>query len=261
VNLSLLSELGLDALSTGGIVVAVVAVFAGAVLRGFTGFGFALAAVPALTLVFDPVLAVPAMLLLQMLATFQSLPAAHRSIHWPALAWLVAGAVIGMPAGTALLATLPADIMRLLIGLVMLAAVAMLWRGFRFAHMPGVPARLGVGALSGVLSGAAALPGPPVIVFFLASPATAAVSRASLLAYFLFTAIGSMGFALAADLVGWATVVLALLLAPALILGNWVGEKLFQRAAGGGYRPVALAVLLAIGLVATGRAAWVLLVS
>jgi len=112
-----------------------------------------------------------------------------------------------------------------------------------------------------VLSGAAALPGPPVIVFFLASPASAAVSRASLLAYFLFTAIGSLGFALVSGLVGWATLVLALLLAPALVLGNWVGEKLFQRAAGGGYRPVALGVLLAIGLVATGRAAWVLLAS
>jgi uncharacterized membrane protein YfcA len=255
-----LSELGFDGLPAGGLVLATIAVFGGAVLRGFTGFGFALAAVPALTLVFDPVLAVPAMLILQMLATFQSLPQAHRSIHWPALGWLVAGALVGMPAGTALLATLPADMMRLLIGLVMLAAVAALWCGFRFARMPGVPARLGVGTLSGVLSGAAALPGPPVIVFFLASPASAAVSRASLLAYFLFTAAGSMGFALASGLVGWPTVTLALLLAPALILGNWAGEKLFLRAPGGAYRPVALSVLLAIGLVATGRAVWGLLI-
>lgn len=250
------SDFGIDGLSAASIAVAVAGVFVGALLRGFTGFGLPLAAVPALTLVLAPALVVPSMLLLQILATLQALPRIYRAIHWPALAWLGCGALVGIPAGTTLLARLPPDAMRLLIGLVMLVAVAVLWRGFRFAHMPGVPARLGVGVLAGVMSGAAAMPGPPVVVFFLASPASAAVSRASLQTFFMLTGLASLGLATASDLVTWTTVLLALLLTPALALGTWSGEWLFRRTEGRNYRPAALAVLLVIGTVATARALW-----
>lgn len=251
-----LADTGLAGLPSSAIAVAVAGVFVGALLRGFTGFGLPLAAVPALTLVLAPALAVPAMLLLQIVATLQALPRIYRSIHWPALAWLGLGAAVGLPGGTALLAYLPADAMRLLIGLVMLIAVAVLWRGLRFAHMPGVPARLGIGAIAGVMSGAAAMPGPPVVVFFLASPATAAVSRASLQLFFMMTALASLALAGLSGLVSWSTVMLALVLTPALVLGTWAGDWLFRRTAGRNYRPVALAVLLVIGLAATARALW-----
>lgn len=249
-----LADFGLAGLPAGAIAVAVAGVFVGAVLRGFTGFGLPLAAVPALTLVLAPSLVVPVMLLLQILATLQALPRIHRSIHWAALTWLCVGAAIGIPAGTALLAHLPADAMRLLIGLAMLMAVAVLWRGLRFAHMPGVKARLGVGALAGMMSGAAAMPGPPVVVFFLASPATAAVSRASLQTFFMLTGFASLALAGLAGLLSWATIVLAVVLTPALVLGTWAGDWLFRRTEGRNYRPAALAVLLVIGAVATTRA-------
>src|SRR3546814_13459525 len=95
----LFRDLGIQDLSAGAIAVAVAGVFVGALLRGFTGFGLPLAAVPALTLVLAPALVVPSMLLLQILATLQALPRLYRAIHWPALAWLGAGALIGLPAG------------------------------------------------------------------------------------------------------------------------------------------------------------------
>lgn len=250
------SGLGGADLSAGAVAVAVAGVLLGAVLRGFTGFGLPLAAVPAMTLVLAPAVAIPAMLLLQILATLQALPGIYRAIHWPALTWLVVGSLAGIPVGTMLLALLPPDEMRLFIGLAMLVAVVVLWRGFRFAHMPGVPARLGVGALAGVMSGAAAMPGPPVVVFFLASPASAAVSRASLQIFFMVTALISLGLATVSGLVTWTTLVLALVLTPALALGSWAGEWLFRRTEGSNYRPAALAVLLVIGAMATGRAVW-----
>lgn len=250
------SFLGAAGLPAGAIAVAVAGVFLGAVLRGFTGFGLPLAAVPAMTLVMAPALAVPAMLLLQILASLLTLPRIYRSIHWSALAWLAVGAIVGIPAGTALLAQLPPDLMRLLIGLAMLVAVAALAWGFRFAHMPGVAARIGTGTLAGVMSGAAAMPGPPVVVFFLASPASASASRASLQAFFMLTGILSLTLAVASGLVTSTTVILALVLTPALALGTWAGDWAFRRTEGRNYRPAAMAVLLAIGAVATARAVW-----
>ena len=246
-------------LPAGAIAVALARVFIGALLRGFTGFGLPLAAVPIMTTVVAPALAVPAMLLLQIIAGLQMLPRNYRSIHWPALTWLGVGALAGIPIGVVTLATLPADVMRLLIGIAMLLAVVALSRGGRLKHMPGLAARLGTGVVAGVLSGAAAMPGPPVVVFFLASPASAAVSRASLQFFFMLTGFVSLSLGVFSGLMTWSTVVLALLLTPALVLGTWVGEYAFRRTEGRSYRAAAIAVLLAIGVLATVRALWALL--
>ncbi len=244
----------LSGLSPVGIAFALLAVFGAAVLRGYTGFGFALAAVPALTLLADPATVVPVILLLEIMAGFQLLPDIRRSVDWLALRWLVAGALIGMPLGIWLLAALPADAMRVAIGAIVLAAVLALAHGFRIHRVPTRPVRVGIGALSGVLSGATAMGGPPVIIFFLASPASAAVGRASLLAFFLFASTVSAGLAAIGGLVGLSTLVLAALLAPALFLGNALGHRGFGRSNARTYRLVALIVLAGIAIVAVGRA-------
>lgn len=250
-----LPALWLAGLSPVEIAFAMLAVCGAGFLRGYSGFGFALAAVPALTLLADPAAVVPAVLLLEVLAGLQLLPDIRRSVDWFALRWLVAGALPGMPLGIYLLAALPADAMRAAIGGVVLLAVLLLARGFRIERPPTRPARLGIGALSGVLSGGAAMAGPPVILFFLASPVSAAVSRASLLAFFLFTSSVSAILAAIGGLIGLQTLLLTGLLSPALFLGNALGHRGFGKSDPRTYRRVALLVLAAIAAIAIGRAA------
>ena len=96
--------------------------------------------------------------------------------------------------------------------------------------------------------------GPPVILFFLASPVSAAVSRASLLAFFLFASSVSAILAVAGGLIGAQTLLLTALLSPALFLGNALGHRGFGKSDPGTYRRVALLVLAAIAAVAVGRA-------
>lgn len=249
-----LPALPIAGLSPAEIAFAMLAVCGAAFLRGYSGFGFALAAVPGLTLVAEPAAVVPTVLLLEILAGLQLLPDIRRSVDWYALRWLAAGALPGVPLGVYLLAALPADAMRAAIGGVVLVAVLLFAHGFRLEQLPTWPARLGIGALSGVLSGGAAMAGPPVILFFLASPVSAAVSRASLLAFFLFASSASAILALAGGLIGAQTLVLTALLAPALFLGNALGHRGFGRSNPRTYRRVALVVLAAIAAVAIGRA-------
>ena len=233
---------------------AMLAVLAAGFLRGFTGFGFALAAVPALTLLVDPVEIVPSILLLEILAGLQLMPKIGRSVDWFALRWLVAGLLLGTPVGILALSRLPADIMRAAIGVVVLIAVLVLLRGVRLRDRPGRPVRIGVGALSGLLSGGAAMPGPPVIIFFLASPVTAAMGRASLIAFFMFASTTSALLATAAGLMTARALLLTALLAPALFAGNALGDRSFDRSSPAAYRWVAIAILIAIALLAIGRA-------
>jgi uncharacterized protein len=229
------------------------AAFAG-VLRGFTGFGFALAAVPALTLVATPVEVVPCVMVLQVVAGVQLLGRTWHDVDWKAVRPLLVAALVATPLGTIALDGIPADPMRALIGMIVLGAVAVLVAGVRAHREPALATRLGIGALSGLLNGSTAMAGPPVILYFLATQRSAASSRASLLTYFFVLSVaGSLSVA-TAGLVTWRTLVLAALMFPALTIGNALGDRLFTRAPSELYRHVAIAVLLGLALLSIVRA-------
>lgn len=224
------------------------------VLRGFTGFGFALAAVPALTLVAEPIDVVPCVMLLQVVAGLQLLPRTVHAVDWRALVPLLAGALVATPLGTWLLADVPADPMRAVIGVTVLAGVVLLGAGIRFAREPSLPVRLGIGLVSGLLNGGTAMAGPPVIVYFLATQRTAEASRASLLMYFFILSVAGTVSVVAADLVTTRTLLVAALMFPALFAGNALGDRWFDRASADVYRRSAMIVLGLLAVLAIGRA-------
>ena len=224
------------------------------VLRGFTGFGFALVAVPALTLVATPVEVVPCVMVLQVVAGAQLLGRTWHAVDWKAVRPLLVAALIGTPLGTLALDGVPADPMRAIIGSVVLAAVVLLGTGVRLEREPALATRLGIGLLSGLLNGSTAMAGPPVVLYFLATERSAASSRASLLTYFFALSIAGAVSVGVAGLVTWRTILLAAVMFPALTIGNALGDRLFVRAPGETYRKVAMAMLLALALIAIARA-------
>lgn len=244
----------LPAMSAGAAVLVFATVFLAGFLRGFTGFGFALAAVPVMTLFLDPAAIVPAIPIVAMVAGAEQLRRAWKNANFPAIRRLLIGAVIGAPFGVAALTYLPANIMRIVIGAVLLAAVLLLWRGYRFKETPPTGAQLGIGLVSGLLNGATAMGGPPVILFFLASPEGIAVGRASLLIYFFFISAWSIVMQAAGGLIDLKVVVLAALMIPVMALGNLIGDRLFDRSSASTYQRVALLFLLAIAVIAILRA-------
>ncbi|MEW6267774.1 MAG: sulfite exporter TauE/SafE family protein [Thermodesulfobacteriota bacterium] len=223
-------------------------------LRGFTGFGLALAAVPALTLVADPVEVVPCVILLQVIAGLQLLPRTWRDADWRALAPLLVAALVATPLGTVLLDDVPADPMRAAIGVVVLAAVVLLGAGVAPRDEPSLAAKLAIGAVSGLLNGSTAMAGPPVIVYFLATQRSAAASRASLLTYFFVLSLAGLASVAAAGLVSSRTWLLGALMLPAVVLGNALGDRFFDRSSPHVYRRAALGVLTVLALLALARA-------
>lgn len=233
---------------------ALIVVFGAGFLRGFTGFGFALAAVPALTLFAPPEEVVPAMLIVALFAGARLLPKLFASADWPSIRLLTIGSVAGSPLGIWMLGALPSDAMRVFIGLLCLAAVLLLWRGFKLAAMPRPRVRLALGLVSGWLNGATAMGGPPVIIFFLALPSGVAVGRASLLIFFFLSSLASVLMQAATGFVTMRVLVLSALLFPVMAIGNALGDRRFDRASDGAYRRVALLFLLAIAMAAIARA-------
>jgi uncharacterized membrane protein YfcA len=70
------------------LIVTVTGVFAAAILRGFTGFGFGIAAVPLLSLALPPAEVVPLVVTLQVVIGVAGLRAAAAACDWRAV-WLL----------------------------------------------------------------------------------------------------------------------------------------------------------------------------
>src|SRR5688572_30402055 len=102
---------------------------------------------------------------------------------------------------------------------------------------------LAAGIASGFLNGLSGMAGPPIAFYYLAGNETATRVRANLTTYFVFVDAAALAVFLARDLVRWDTGILALCLAPAVIAGGLLGEKLFPLASEAFYRRLALGLL------------------
>ncbi|MDB6177320.1 sulfite exporter TauE/SafE family protein [Paracoccus sp. Z330] len=218
------------------------ATLAAGFLRGVTGFGFALAAVPLYSLTMAPLQAIVVAQILQIAAAPTDFLQNRRSVDRRALGRLCGGALVFAPIGAVFATRLPADALRLAIAAIVLMGLAALMA--RVTIRDGKAPAVTAGALAGLLGGLAAMPGPPAVAYFLGRGTEKSVSRASLLLFFAFTAsIALAALALESEVVDWGIGVSALAAYPSMLFGNWMGTRLFQRLGDGHYRVAALAVL------------------
>lgn len=227
---------------------AVVCIFFAAIVRGYSGFGFSLLAVTALSLVLTPAEVVPSIFLMEVAASLHLLPGIWKDIHWRSIAVLLAGCLAGTPIGVWALAHAPAPPMLLALGVFILISTALLWKGFALTSMPGTPATLATGAASGLFNGAFSTGGPPVILFYFASPAGVAAGRASLIAYFLGTDILALPFLAWEGLVTRDAAIRALTFLPPLVCGVWLGARSFRMANPQSFRKLVLLLLALLAM-------------
>ena len=233
------------------LIYAIACVFGAAIVRGFSGFGFSLLTITALSLALPPVDVIASVLMLEVVASAHLLPAIWRDIHWRSLGFLTLGQIVATPFGVWALAHVPVAPMKIALSAFVLGTVALLWRGFALKRMPGDIATSVTGAASGLLNGAFGIGGPPVVLFFLSSPAGAAAGRASLIAYFFGTDVIAMGWQLQQHLVTADHVWKVLLFLPALVAGIWIGARAFKSVDPALFRKAVLA-LLAVMAALTG---------
>ena len=236
-----------DLLTLSFAISAVVACIAGMV-RGFAGFGAAMLMTPIFSALYGPAVGIALCLLLEIAVALPLLPAVVRLVDWRQIALLLLAAVVCVPAGTFVLTLTEPDPMRWAISAIILGAVALLASGWRYRGRPRPATTLAAGALSGFLNGLSGMAGPPIAFYYLASQETAAHVRANLTTYFVFVDLAAIAVFASRGLIGWNTGVQGLLLAPAVMLGGVLGERLFPLASERFYRRLALALLVAVAI-------------
>ena len=231
----------------------VLSAFAAALLRGFTGFGFAIAAVPLLSLALPPSRVVPLTVVLQVLASVMDLRAASRITDWRSVVWLSPGMVVGTQFGLLLLTHLPANGARIAIGMVIFGSVALLGRGLRLPPRPPSWVAGLAGLISGLMNGLAAMSGPPVVAFLMALPHSASVVRATSLVFFTLTAIVALVPMAVTGLIDRETLLLSLVAWPILLIGSRLGAWGFRHAKSHHHRRVALVILTGLAVLLIAR--------
>lgn len=225
-------------------------VFVAAATSGLAGFGFSIISVTPLLLFHDPgtVLAINKILTLG--TTWIILVSIWRAISWARLARLVPFALIGLFAGVWVLKQLDGDAIRLMVAIFVMAFALLLLSG----NLRELPERRWmaplIGLVSGISSTSTGISGPPLVLYFTVIGLTVEVFRATTVMYFILLDIIGFPTLIAQGLITRDDVVLSLWLAPAALLGRWVGSWLVPYVTPASFRRIVLAMLLVTGVVA-----------
>lgn len=158
-------------------------------VRGFSGFGTAMIFLPLAALVLPPFQAMLALVCMDIVGPLPAVPRALRDGHPRDVMRMALAMVVGVPLGLWILTVSAPEIFRWGTSGATLTLLACLVGGFRYRGVLRRWMIWATGAASGLLTGVAGLPGPPVILFYMASSHPATVIRANLMVFLVFADI------------------------------------------------------------------------
>ena len=213
------------------------------IVRGFAGFGTAMIYLPFAGQVLGPFEALTTLIVKDLVAPLIHVPRALREGHPPDVLRLTAGALVALPLGVWVLSRVDAEVFRWGVSLVALGLLVLLVSGVRYRGRLTPPIVYGTGALGGFLGGSVGLPGPPIILLYMASTLPVSAVRANNMLYLIMADVLLLlvfwwnGF-----LVPGAVMLGAVMILPYL-LGNWLGALLFRPGYETIYRWAAYAII------------------
>lgn len=237
------------------LILALGAALVAGMVRGFAGFGTAMIMVPALSALYSPVVAVPVMLIVDLIGTLPLVPPAFRRCAWRTVIPMAVCAGLFVPIGALVLVGVPARPLAVAIGLIVLVVTVVLATGVRYAGKPTRTMDLGVSAVAGLMNGATGMGGPPIVLFWLASQTDARLIRANVIALFTLMSAATFPTMGAIGLFTGQTLGLALVCLPVFVSALLAGSRIFGLADERVFRRVALVVIAGIAAASLASAA------
>jgi uncharacterized membrane protein YfcA len=218
-------------------------------VRGFSGFGSALIYIPLIAAVYEPRIAAPTLLLIDLAGsapfTIRELP----RCNWREVVPITAAAALAAPVGAMALVLVDPIVLRWFIAAMVLGLLVVLASGWRYRGRPTLPVTSGVGIVAGLGSGAVQIAGPAVIIFWLGSANDAVTVRANLMVFFLLMGTITGVIYLAQGILTADVLVLSLLLGVPFMVAMWAGAWWFHGASDAAYRRVAYLIIVVAAIV------------
>lgn len=175
-----------EAVSFDGIYWISVAAFLAGIVRGFTGFGTALVFIPLVAQVLKPIEAVFVMILFDFIGVLPTVPRALKDGKPKDVLRLGIGMSITTPLGLFALYLMSQSSFRLIASVTILILLSLLILGVRYRGALTNKLIYFTGAMGGLFGGSTGMPGPPVILIYMASRSAPQIIRANLLLYAMF---------------------------------------------------------------------------
>ncbi|MGI9351915.1 MAG: sulfite exporter TauE/SafE family protein [Rhizobiaceae bacterium] len=219
-------------------------VFVTGIVRGFSGFGSGMIIGPSTAAIFSPALSLAMISILDAIPTLTLVWGARKNVNWREVLPIIIGYALLVPLGVWVLKTGDPIILRWFISLSILTAVAILWSGWKYTGARSAPVSFAFGGLGGFMGAAAALPGPPVLVYWLASTARAITVRANMIYYLFLTDLMIIVGYLIGDIYTREAVLRGLICVPVYFVGILLGSRFFAGTSDQLYRTIAFLMIL-----------------
>jgi uncharacterized membrane protein YfcA len=244
-------------MDTSLIVCVALGAMAGGLVQGLSGFAFGLAAMAFWAWVVSPQLAGAMVVFGALLGQLLALSAFRRSFHPGLILPFVLGGALGVPLGVALLFRVDQNIFKAAVGTVLvLWCPVMLLRRLPRVSAGGRWADAAAGFIGGIMGGLAGLSGPVPTLWCTLRGWDKDTQRAIFQAFNLSMQVITLASYAATGVVTGETLALFIIVAPAMLLPNLLGLRLYTQLGSSGFRHLVL-ILLAlsgIGLLASALA-------
>ncbi len=192
-------------------------------IQGMAGFGFALISVPILTLSISPKVLVAIIVLYSAITNIFIIFKVRKFVRLKEIWMLIIFGIMGIPFGTYILKVVDTNIIKLIVGIVIIITVIIMFKGIK-VKFKNIKFTFGVvGFLSGLLNGSISMSGPPVVLFLSNQEFDKNSFRANLTIYALILNIITIIVFLISGLINEDVTRSFLTYLPALISGTIIG--------------------------------------
>jgi uncharacterized protein len=223
---------------------------AGGFVSGLTGFGTALMALGIWLYVVPASVAVPLVLICSVAAQLSTLPTMWKLLDFRLALPFVAGGLLGMPIGTALVARADPHVFKLSVGVMLLVFPAALYfmRSDLSVRLGGRAADAAVGFAGGILGGLAGLSGP-LPILWASVRGWSKDQRRGVFQIFNGAVLGAaLCLQIASGFVAGDVFWLALLVLPGTFLGAWLGTLTYRALSDRNFYDLVLGLLFLSGV-------------
>lgn len=232
-----------DAIAVDGVWILVITALVAGLVRGFSGFGTAMVYLPIAGQILPPFEALTTLMIMDLVGPLPNMPRAIRISDKRDIMRLSLGALVAVPLGVLVLGLIEPEVFRYGVSLVAIILLGLLISGFRYQGKLRPRMIFGTGAIGGFLAGSVGLPGPPVIMLYMASSHPIAVIRANIMVYLMLCDLVMIAVLHMNGFLVFTALALGAVLALPYLLGNVLGGWLFQPRYVRSYRVVAYIII------------------
>lgn len=222
-------------------------ILASSFVHGLSGFGFAILAIPLLTLVIDIKSAITLSVTCSLFISLYNIVSLKQFFSLASLKELLIGSFIGIPLGASLLRRSHAELVEFLLGMLIVAFV--LLSISKLVKLHGLSDRWGYlfGLVSGISGGAVSISGPPVLIYSYMRGWGKEEFKGVFAAYIFITGIFIQVSHITTGLATYTTFKLFLGLSPFLFIGGFAGHYYFKSIDTVLFKKIVLFILTILG--------------